>query len=73
MSNWDAAARAARQGLVEVLIGSDPPPRSRSRLSRRITAVLTVLGAALVVQGVLGVLLLHFLSPPAVGVQQGGA
>ncbi|MBO0701433.1 MAG: sensor histidine kinase [Candidatus Dormibacteraeota bacterium] len=58
---------------MEVLIGSDPPPRGRARLTRRITAVLTVLGAALVVQGVLGVLLLHFLTPPAVGVQQGAA
>jgi signal transduction histidine kinase len=36
-------------------------------------AVSTVLGAALVVQGVLGVVLLHFQSPPVVGVQHPGA
>lgn len=60
------------QGLVEVLIGSDPPPRRRSRLSRRLTAVLTVLGTALVVQGVLNALLFHLLSPSTLGIESGG-
>jgi signal transduction histidine kinase len=73
MSNWDAVARAVRQGLREVLIGSDPPLRGRSPLSRRISAVFTVLGTALVVQGLLGVLLLHVLPAPALGVQYEGA
>jgi len=73
MSNWNAVPPAVRQGLREVLIGSDPPPRGQSPLWRRITAVATVLGAAFVVQGVLGVLLLHFPTAPAVDIQQVGA
>ena len=73
MSNSDAVPRSVRQGLVEVLFGADPALRSRSPLSRRITAVFTVLGTALVVQGVLGALLLHFWSPAVVEVQHGRA
>jgi len=72
MSNWSAVLRAVRQGLVEVLIGADQPPRSRSLTWRRVMAVFTVLGAALVVQGVLGVLLLHLMSPPVVVQHPGG-
>lgn len=73
MFDWYAQARAVRQGLVEVLIGSDPPPRGRSSLWRGTRTVAAVLGAALVIQGALGVLLLHVVSAPAVGVQSGGA
>lgn len=73
MRNWKAVPRAVWHGLVEVLIGSDSATRGRSPLARRTSAVFTVLGAALVIQGVLGLLSLHFLSPPVVGVQHPGA